>query len=154
MRSIRRTLSGLSLLALLSSTAALAQENTAPNGLGFGLKAGFGTGPGQAVVGAQFSLGKGLGIFRMIPNAHVGIGDDTTVDVNLDFLARFILADSNFGLYAGAAPTLVFGDDTEFGGNLIVGTQLPIIKNKATNLEARFGLGGVPDFRLLLTFVL
>lgn len=154
MRLIRRTLCGLSLLALLSSTVALAQETASPNGLGFGLKVGFGTGPGQAVVGAQYSLGKGLGIFRMIPNVHVGIGDDTTVDVNLDFLARFILEDSNFGFYGGAAPSLVFGDNTHFGGNLVVGAQLPIIKNKATNLEARFGLGKTPDFRLLLTFVL
>ena len=152
---IRRTLLSLALLITLSATAALAQapESQSRSGLGFGVKAGFGINPEQFVIGGQVSLGKSLGIFRVVPNAHLGLGSPTTFDVNVDFLARFIAQDSGFGFYAGAAPSLVFGDNTNFGGNLIAGLQLPLIPNKATNLEARFGLGKVPDFRLLLTLV-
>jgi hypothetical protein len=155
MRSIRRNLCGLALLTLLSATTLLAQESESKgaSGLGFGLKAGFGLSPTQFVLGGQVSLGKSLGIFRVIPNAHVGIGDNTTFDVNVDFLARFIAQDSNFGFYGGASPTLVFGDNTNFGGNVVVGLQLPLIPNQATNLEARIGLGKVPDFRLLFAII-
>jgi hypothetical protein len=152
---IRRTILGLAVLITLSATAALAQapESQSRSGLGFGVKAGFGINPEQFVIGGQVSLGKSLGIFRVVPNAHLGLGNPTTFDVNVDFLARLIAQDSGFGFYAGAAPSLVFGDNTNFGGNLIAGLQLPLIPNKATNLEARFGLGKVPDFRLLLTLV-
>lgn len=155
MRLIRRSVCGLALLALLSATTLLAQESASKgaSGLGFGLKAGFGLSPTQFVLGGQVSLGKSLGIFRVVPNAHVGIGDNTTFDVNVDFLARFIAQDSNFGFYGGASPTLVFGDNTNFGGNVVVGLQLPLIPNRATNLEARIGLGKVPDFRLLFAII-
>jgi hypothetical protein len=152
---IRRTILGLAVLITLSATTLLAQESGSKgaSGLGFGLKAGFGLSPTQFVLGGQVSLGKSLGIFRVVPNAHVGIGDNTTFDVNVDFLARFIAQDSNFGFYGGASPTLVFGDNTNFGGNVVVGLQLPVIPNRATNLEARIGLGKVPDFRLLFAII-
>ena len=152
---IRRTILGLAVLITLSATTLLAQESGSKgaSGLGFGLKAGFGLSPTQFVLGGQVSLGKSLGIFRVVPNAHIGIGDNTTFDVNVDFLARFIAQDSNFGFYGGASPTLVFGDNTNFGGNVVVGLQLPVIPNRATNLEARIGLGKVPDFRLLFAII-
>ena len=155
MRLIRRAIFGLALLLTLSATAALAQEAASEghSGLGFGVKAGFGISPEQFVVGGQVSLGKSLGIFRVVPNAHFGFGDVTSFDVNVDFLARLIAEDSGFGFYGGAAPSLWFSDNTEFGGNLIVGIQVPLIPNRATNLEARFGVGNVPDFRLLATLV-
>jgi hypothetical protein len=87
MRLIRRTFLGLALLATLSATAALAQEAASQghSGLGFGVKAGFGISPEQIVVGGQVSLGKTLGIFRVVPNAHFGFGDVTSFDINVDF---------------------------------------------------------------------
>jgi len=156
MRLIQRTAIGLALLTALSTTAAGAQEasgSNASSGTGFGVKVGFGIDPGQFVGGLQYALGENLGIFRMVPNAHVGIGNETTFDVNMDFLLRLLLADSNVAFYGGAAPSLFFGNNTHFGGNLIVGTQLPLSTTRATNVEARFGLGKVPDFRLLVTFL-
>jgi len=106
------------------------------------------------VIGGQYSLGKTLGIFRVVPAIHVGFGDITSVDFNVDFLARLVTKDSGFGFYGGAAPTFIAGDESydEFGITLIGGVQVPIVKNKATNIEARFGLGNLPDFRILFTF--
>ena len=59
----------------------------------------------------------------------------------------------------GIAPTFVTysgdGDsNSEFGGTVVVGVQVPLIKNKATNIEGRFGFAGVPDIRLLLSLIL
>ena len=149
------------LLAALSASS-LAAQATAPSseqpkghsGLGFGLQAGIGFTPTQFVVGAQYSLGKGLGIFRVVPNVHFGFGDATTFDFNVDFLARVIAKDAGFGFYAGAAPTFTTWEgDSSFGFTVVAGTQLPILKGHATNLEARFGIGDVPEFRILAAIV-
>jgi hypothetical protein len=147
------------LLVALGTTPALAQDTLkvapAPS-LGFGLKAGVGIDPGQFVVGAQYSLGKALGIFRIVPNVHAGFGDFTTFDLNVDFLARLVAKDSGFGFYGGAAPTFAFGDESysEFGLTLVAGLQTPLLKTNATNIEARFGIGDLPNFRILLVLLL
>jgi hypothetical protein len=124
--------------------------------LGFGIKGGLGLNPDQFVLGLQYSLGKAVGVFRIVPNVHVGFGDFTSVDFNVDFLARLTTKDSGFGFYGGAAPTFITGEGgySEFGITLVGGVQVPIVKNRATNLEARFGLGDIPDFRLLLSLIL
>lgn len=160
MSFLRPALAG-SLLAVALAAPIAAQEAEAParTGLGFGVKAGFGIEPTQFVIGAQYSLGKSLGIVRVVPNTDIGFGDGiTTWDLSVDFLLRLIVADNGFGFYGGAAPTMgiVSGgnhDDTNFGFSLVVGTQLPLMKAHATNLEARFGTGDIPDFRLLLTLI-
>jgi len=160
MRRIRVLASTALLVAMATAPAFAQQPQSEPaspgaSSLGFGIKAGLGLNPDQFVVGAQYSLGKALGIFRVVPAIHVGFGDITTVDFNVDFLARLITKDSGFGFYAGAAPTLITGDgDDEFGVTLIGGVQVPLIKNKATNIEARFGLADLPDFRILLSLIL
>ena len=33
------------------------------------------------------------------------------------------------------------------------GVQLPILERNATNIEARFGIGDIPDFRALFTII-
>jgi hypothetical protein len=155
MRLMHRAAIALALLGALTATAApvLTAQSKSHSGLGFGVNAGFGLDPDQFVAGAQLSLGTALGVFRMVPNAHVGFGGNTTVDVNWDFLLRFIAQDSNIGFYGGVSPTLLIAGDSKFGGTLVAGLQLPIIPDKATNLEGRFGFSGAPDFRLLLTVI-
>ncbi len=144
----------------LNASNALAQDGQAPSGLGFGLRGGFGLDPDQFVVGAQFSLGKAFAITRVVPSVDVGFGDNvTTIDFNADFLLRLIVEDTSFGLYGGGGPTLAFLDfknDSKWklGLSVVVGAQLPIIKRHATNIEARFGIGDIPDFRLLLALIL
>jgi len=152
------------LVLALAATPAHAQDTTkakaAPAGpqpsLGFGLKAGIGFDPGQFVIGGQYAWGKELSIFRLVPNVHVGFGDFTTFDLNVDFLARLEAKDNGFGFYGGAAPTFAFGQDSysEFGITLVVGAQVPLLKTNATNIEARFGLNDLPNIRILLTLLL
>jgi len=69
----------------------------------------------------------------------------------VDFLVRLLVENSSFGFYGGAAPTLVFGDNTEFGGTIVAGVNVPLFKGRSSAIEGRFGVGDVPDFRILLT---
>jgi hypothetical protein len=158
MRIMPRSIFALALLLAVSvpaiSAYSQAAASTTPTGLGFGVNAGLGLNPDEFVAGVQYGLGKPVGIFRMTPNAHVGFGSGTIVDVNWDFLARFQATDGKFSFYAGASPTVTFGSDTELGGTIVAGMQFPMIAKRATELEARFGFAGAPNFRLLLTVVL
>lgn len=138
------------------------------SGLGFGLRAGFGVDPDQGVLGAQVSLGKALQLFRFVPSVDVGLGDVTTFSFNGDLLLRLIVEDSSVGLYAGGGPTLTRfdrddagdgpgpgdgPDEWEIGITAVGGVQLPLVPGRATNLEARFGIGDAPDFRLLFAII-
>lgn len=136
-------------------------QNRGHSGLGFGLRGGFGLNPDQVVVGAQLSLGRALQIFRFVPSVDVGIGEnETSIAFNGDFLLRLIIENSSFGFYAGAGPTAVYrdfrGEDStwEIGLNLVAGTQLPLSRRFATNIEGRYGaVGDVPEFRFLLAII-
>lgn len=156
MRHTRQLLLALGVLALAVARPALGQEaeSKAHSGLGFGLKGGIGFDPEQFVIGGQVSLGKALGFIRIVPNAHLGFGDATTFDVNVDFLARLIVEEKGFGIYGGVAPGWLSteGDDG-FGITGVVGTQLPIIQGKATNLEVRWDFTDMPGLRILATLV-
>jgi hypothetical protein len=147
----------LGVLALAATTPALAQEaeSKAHSGLGFGVKAGIGFGPEQFLIGGQMSLGKALGFLRIVPNAHLGFGDETTFDVNLDVLARLVVEDKGVGFYGGVAPGwITYDGGSDFGLTGVLGTQLPLFKGKATNLEGRLRItDDMPDFRLLVTLV-
>jgi len=158
MRTHIRAVLALAIMLGMGSSA-FAQE--AASGLGFGVRAGMGLDPDQFVVGAQFSLGKSLKIFRIVPSVDAGFGNSrTTIDLNADFLARLIVENTSFGFYGGGGPTLAFIDRSggssswEFGISLVAGLQVPIIPKKATNIEARFGILDIPDFRLLLAIIL
>jgi hypothetical protein len=156
MGMMRRAAIGLGALAAVTLLAGVAnaQESKSQSGLGFGVNAGFGLNPDEFVAGIQFTIGKPVGIFRMVPNAHIGFGSGTDVDIGWDFLAHFQASDSKFAFYAGASPTLTFDSDTNLGGTIVAGMQFPMIAKKATDLEARFGFAGAPNFRLLLVLTL
>ena len=129
---IVRVLFLLSLLCGLAAPGAHAQEAPPPasSGLGFGLKAGFGLEPDQFVVGAQFSLGQPISIFRVVPNIDIGFGH-TTIDFNVDFLVRLLDENTAVALYGGGAPTVAYvnksgaGDEWTFGFSLVAGIQVP-----------------------------
>lgn len=152
MRSLRYVLATAALLVVATTTTAAAQSSSsARTDSRFGARAGLGIDPDQLVVGASMTFGKAAGIFRVSPVAQLGLGDVTTFDINVDFLVRLKVEDSGFGFYGGAAPTLVFGDNTEFGGTLVAGVNVPLFKSRMSAIEGRFGLGDVPDVRILLT---
>jgi hypothetical protein len=145
---------------IISSTPVFAQKS-GHSGLGLGIRGGMGLDPDQFVVGAQFSLGKKWGITRIVPSVDFGFGDNvTTIDFNADFLLRMIVEDAGFGLYGGGGPTLALWDfknaesEWKLGLSAVVGIQLPLIKKRATNIEARFGIGdNIPDLRILLAII-
>ena len=157
--NLRRSLVAVALLGLIHTTSVLAQSDEGTrslSGLGFGLKGGFGISPDQGVIGAQYSLGQRVSIFRLVPNFDIGFGDNlTTVTFNFDFLARLQVEGSSVAFYGGGAPTLALANSKGyFGATLVVGAQLPILKSNGTNIEVRFGIGDIPEFRALLTIIL
>jgi len=151
MRLIRHALALTALVAATSTVAAAQSSGATRNESKLGARAGVGITPDQFVVGASMMFGKAAGIFRVSPVAQLGLGDVTTFDVNVDFLVRLLVENSSFGFYGGAAPTLVFGDNTEFGGTIVAGVNVPLFKGRSSAIEGRFGVGDVPDFRILLT---
>jgi hypothetical protein len=148
------------MVLVLAASEGSAQSEPTPSGLGLGVRAGLGLDPDQFVVGAQFSLGKTLSIARIVPSADIGFGDNvTTILFNADLLLRLNVEGTSFGFYGGGGPTLAFidrkdaGSDWQLGLTLTVGAQVPIFPKNATNIEARIGLGKIPDFRLLFAFI-
>lgn len=161
MKTSIRTLLAFIILAGIGFIPRVVLAQEAPTGLGFGVRAGLGLDPDQFVVGAQFSLGKSLKIFRVVPSVDFGFGNNrTTIDFNADFLARLLVEGTSFGFYGGGGPTLAFIDHSggnsnwELGLSVVAGLQVPLIPKKATNIEARFGIGHIPDFRLLFAIIL
>lgn len=122
-----------------------------------GVRAGFGLDPDQVVVGVQGVTGKVAGPIDFAPSFDIGFGDNvTTFDANPDFRLRFSPPDSRAALYVSAGPTFaVFnpdnGDsDLQVGLSLNGGVLLSLGKSYHYNLEGRFGIDNIPDFRLLL----
>jgi len=152
MRTVQRVLVTTALLLAASAGVAGAQSSSAARtDSRFGARAGLGITPDQFVAGLSMTFGKAAGIFRVSPVAQIGLGDVTTFDINVDFLVRLMVENSSFGFYGGGAPTLVFGDNTEFGGTIVAGVNVPLFKDRASAIEGRFGIGDVPDVRVLLT---
>jgi hypothetical protein len=151
MTTLRQTLVAVALFSAVSASAAVAQDGSESSAPLFGVRAGVGFEPSQFVAGASVTLGRALRVFRIVPVAQVGLGDHTTFDINVDFLIRLMVEDTNFGFYGGAAPTLVFGESTEFGGTLVAGLAVPLFKDRRTHIEGRFGLGNVPDVRVMMS---
>jgi hypothetical protein len=158
MGTIRRRLALVSLLVGLAAAPVAAQDVAAVDRTldGLAFKGGIGFEPTQFVVGAQYAGGKLLDIFRVIPNAHLGFGDYSSLDGGVDFLARFTSGQGELGFYAGAGPS--FGvawdsgeSDTFFAASLVGGVVLPVHKTWGTSLELRWMVGDdvAPEFRLL-----
>lgn len=125
--------------------------------LGFGLRPlGFSINPDQYVLGVQAVLGKYYR-GRFAPSVDFGFGDNVTVITgNFDFkIDLFSPPKSRSVFYAGAGPTLSYitpdgGDsDTEIGLSLLGGIKLGMNEKNYYNIEARFGVGDIPDFKLL-----
>ena len=89
-----------------------------------------------------------------MPNVQFGVGDETSTDFNVDLVLRAPVG-KGFALYGGATPTIIVasGGESDLAGTWLVGAQLPVLTNRATTLEARFGVGGAPKFRLMASLV-
>jgi hypothetical protein len=85
------------------------------------------------------------------------LGDNTVTVLNSDFrLYLFNLPETGLHFYGSAGPTLVLdspgkGDNgIEIGLSLVAGMKIPMKKENRYNLEIRFGIGDIPDLKLML----
>lgn len=133
-------------LVLAFATVALLGAST-PALAGVGLQAGFSLDPDNVLVGVHWKS-KPLGeSFFWLPSVEAGFGDVTMIAGNVD-LHYVFKTESKLAPYAGGGATLNWFDyegesETDFGGSLLGGIQL----NSGMYLEAKYGLGDVPDWK-------
>jgi hypothetical protein len=154
-RAIQVLVVALAVLAVAPS-ASNAQQSAEEPFAKWGFRAGFGIDPDQFVFGGQVSLGQ-WAITRIVPSVDVGLGDNTTtIAFNGDLFLRLAIPDAKLWFYGGGGPTLAYfnpdaaSDSWNLGLSLVVGSRLPLNASQGFNLEARFGLWDVPDFKLML----
>lgn len=146
----------LMILVLALGTAGEAQDTQPP--YRYGLRAGFGLDPDQFVIGLQAELNRVISVVRFAPSLDAGFGDNFSTylfnaDLRLDLIP---LPKSRTVIYVDAGPTLAVVDpdgadsDLEIGLSLAAGLDLPMGRSGSYNLEARLGIGDIPEFRLLL----
>jgi hypothetical protein len=157
---VKKLVIALAIITTALSVPASAQESSQKSSqaeVGFGLRAGASITPDQFVLGGQFSWGKEYSIFRLVPSVDVGFGSSiTTIAFNGDLIFNLKVEGSNFGFYGGAGPTILYLDadgsnsSWELGLSVVAGAHMPFKKLPPTNLEFRFGVGDVPDLKILL----
>jgi len=148
----------LSAVTFCMLSISLAHAKPGNSGHAFGLRAGLGQDPDQFVVGAFAVLGKLGPRARVVPSVDMGFGDNRTVTtLNLDLRWYLIsLPESGVKIYGSAGPTLALisankgGSNSEVGLSLTAGARIPMRGAKRYNVEARFGFGDIPDFRIML----
>ena len=117
---------------------------------GVGLQAGLSLSPDDFLVGVHFkssALDKNL---YFVPSVEAGFGDNTMIAGNADLHYDFN-SNSKLHPYAGGGLTLNWFDndgnsDTKVGGSFLGGISL----TPKMYLEAKVGLGDVPDWKFLV----
>lgn len=132
----------LALLALLAFAA--------PAFAGVGLHGGFSVDPDDFLIGVHFQSKPVAEDLRFVPSAEVGFGDVTMIAGNADLHYMFKTSSSKKP-YAGAGFTINWFDfegdsETDFGGSILGGLSL----NEKYFLEAKVGLGDVPDWKFII----
>jgi hypothetical protein len=127
--------------------------------LGLGPRVGFSSGPDQFVLGIGLvqPLAKQV---EIAPSLDFGFGDGgNSISINGD-LRYTVAPESGLKPYVGAGLTWIsFNPDadnvdtsSDFGGNLLGGIWLNKGHWPEFNIEARIGLGDVPDFEGIVGF--
>lgn len=119
---------------------------------GAGLQAGASINPDDFVIGIHFKSKPMAESLIFVPSVEAGFGDVTMIAGNAD-LHYVFKSKSELAPYAGGGFTLNWfdndgGSDTEFGGSFLGGIQI----NPKFALEAKLGLGDVPDWKFLLVW--
>lgn len=132
------------LCGLMTAESALAQRTPA-----LGIRAGWDSGPDNAYLGLQTEFGRIPGGASIAPSLDVELGDGSSTIVNGDLRWYLLpLPETGIQIYGAAGPGLVLSPDTELGLNLAAGLHIPMKGGRRYNMEARFGFGDVPDFKL------
>jgi hypothetical protein len=122
----------------------------------FGFRGGYDTDFEQALLGFQTELGKVIEIARFAPSVDYGFGNDlTTFAFNGDIRIFLTPPAASATIYGGAGLTVFLiepkgGDtDTDWGLTLSGGVKFGAGKGRVYNLEGRFGIDDMPEFRIL-----
>jgi hypothetical protein len=137
-------------LALFLAAVVLVLAAASPALAGVGLQAGFSLEPENFLIGAHWKSKPLAESLFWVPSVELGFGDVTMIAGNVDLHYEF-KTQSKLSPYAGGGATINWFDsegesDTEFGGSLLGGIQL----NQKMYLEAKLGLGDVPDWKFLV----
>ena len=140
---------------LIATVATFAATNAHAEPLMWGPQAGFSVGPDQIVFGFH-AIAPLADRFEIVPSGDIGLGDNFfTVAINGD--VRMNLApESSLKPYVGGGVSMYYADPdegesgTEFGGNALGGIWLNKGGQTAYYIEAKLGLGDVPDFKAML----
>src|SRR5262245_20363944 len=127
----------------------------------FGPRFGFSVDPDQVVLGGQMTTGDIAPSIAFDPNAEFGFGDhQTVVALNMDFHYRFELRDSDWSPYLGFGVGVNFDSidepapfrdqsETDVGGNVILGANVPTHSGSKFFGELKLGLGDIPSLKML-----
>ena len=126
------------------------------SGYGLGVRAGWSSGPSEFIIGAQGEFGRVLQTARFVPSVDFTLGDNKVTAINADFRwYLFPLPETGMYIYGAAGPTLILASagkgntNSDVGLSLTAGLKIPMKGSNRYNLEARFGFGDVPDFKLI-----
>jgi hypothetical protein len=138
------------LLLSIIAVVVLALASAAPALAGVGLQAGLSLQPDDFIVGAHWNSKPLAESIVWVPSVEAGFGDVTMIAGNVD-LHYVFKTKSKAAPYVGGGATLNWfdfdgGSETDFGGSLLGGMQL----NPKMFLEAKVGLGDVPDWKFLV----
>lgn len=131
--------------------------NSAIAGAAIGPRIGYDFDTDNLVLGAEADLGRVFQNFNFIPSIDFELGDNSTTVLNADFrLDLFNLPETGLRFYGSAGPSLVLdspgngGDNIEIGLSLTAGMKIPMKRGNRYDLDLRFGLGDIPDLKLVL----
>jgi len=120
-----------------------------------GVRTGLSLDPTDFLIGIHFRTGPLSERLHFVPSLEAGFGDVTMIAGNAD-LHYVFKTSSELAPYAGGGLTLNWFDsdggnsDVEFGGSFLGGILLGQTKLGEMFLEAKIGLGDVPDWKFLV----
>ena len=147
MRGIMRH--GIAAWIVCVAITAMAGSAHARGHNGLGLVAGAETGPNDFFLGGQAEMGPVLGSSFVVPSFHFTLGEASTGVANVDLRWYLLpLPETGIRIYGSAGPTVVFASETDIGLSLSAGFNIPMKKNRRYNVEFRWGIGDIPDFKI------
>jgi hypothetical protein len=123
---------------------------------GLGVRIGLSRSPNEVVVGVQGEVGPALGSAFFTPSLDLGLGGDaTTTVINADLRWYLMpLPETGIRFYGQGGPALAVSPDDDIGLSLVAGADIPMKRRNRYNIEVRFGLGDIPDLKIVLGIVL
>jgi hypothetical protein len=119
----------------------------------WGPRFGVSVDPDQLVIGGQYSTGQIAPSISFVPNLELGFGDhQTDVAINLN--------DSDWAPYLGFGVCIDFvsfdrpapaedDSETNAGGQLILGSNVPLREGSKFFAELKLGLGDIPSLKVM-----